>query len=67
MSCGVGCSRGSDLALLWCRLEATALIQSLAWERLYAAGMALKKAKKKKFSGRDWLWRLWKTVTFGEG
>ena len=26
LSCGVGCRRGSDLALLWCRPAATALI-----------------------------------------
>ena len=40
-----------DLALqLWCRLAALPLIHLLAWEPLYAAGVALKrqKAKKKK-------------------
>ena len=50
MSCGVGCRRGSDLALLWLwrRLVATALIRPLAWEPPYAAGAAQKKAKKTK-------------------
>ena len=50
MSCGVGRRHGSDLALLWlwCRPEATALIRPLAWEPLYAAGVALKKKKKEK-------------------
>ena len=45
MSCGVGCRRGLDLALLWlwCRPAATALIQPLAWEPPYASGAALKK------------------------
>ena len=48
MSCGVGCIRGSDLALLWlwCRLVTTAPFQPLAWEPLYAAGAALEKAKR---------------------
>jgi len=43
--CGVGCRRGSDLALLWLwhRLAAVALIRPLAWESPYAMGMALKK------------------------
>ena len=42
MSCGVGCRRGSDPALLWLwrRPVATALIQPLAWEPPYAAGAA---------------------------
>ena len=40
-SYGVGCN--SDLVWLWCRLAAAALIQSLAWELSFAAGMALKK------------------------
>ena len=37
-----------DLVLLWLwrRLAATALIQPLHWEPLYAAGVALKKKKK---------------------
>ena len=54
MSCGVGCRRGSDPALLWLwhRLEATGLIRPLAWEPPYAAGAAQrnsKKSKKKKY------------------
>jgi len=50
MSCGVGCRRGSDPALLWlwCRLVATAPISPLAWEPPYAAGVAQEIAKKKK-------------------
>ena len=51
MSCGVGCRRGSDTALLWLwyRLQTVALIQPLAWEPPYAAGEALKRKKKKGF------------------
>ena len=50
MSCGVGCRRGSDLALLllWCRLAATAPIRPLVREPRYAAGTALKRQKDKK-------------------
>ena len=50
MHCGVGHRQGIDLTLLWlwCRLEAAALIQPLAWEPLYAKGAALKSKKKKK-------------------
>ena len=53
MSCGVGCRRGSDPALLWLwrRLVATAPIRPLAWEPPYAKGAAqeiAKKTKKKK-------------------
>ena len=33
---------------LWCRLAAVAPIQPLAWEPLYAAGVAPKKTRKKK-------------------
>ena len=33
------------LLWLWCRLAAVALILSVAWEFLYALGMALKKMK----------------------
>jgi len=42
VSCGVGCRRGSDPALLWLwhRPVATAPIQPLAWESPYAAGAA---------------------------
>ena len=47
MSCGVGCSRGLDPALLWLwhRPGATAPIQPLAWEPPYASGTALKDKK----------------------
>ena len=50
MSCGSGHRRGSDLALLWlwCRLVATAPIWPLAWEPLYATGVALKSKNKQK-------------------
>ena len=55
MSCGVGHGRGSDLALLWRwrRLAAVALIRPLAWEPLYATGVALKRKKKKKKKDGD--------------
>ena len=45
---GVGHRCGSDLVLLWCRRVATAPIQPLAWESLYAAGVALKGQQQKK-------------------
>ena len=48
MSCGEGCRRGSDPALLCLWPVATAPIRPLAWELLYAAGAALEKAKNKK-------------------
>ena len=50
MSCGVGRRHGLDLMLLWlwCRPEATAPIQPLAWEPPYATGAALKRQKTKK-------------------
>ena len=50
MSCIVGHRHGSDLALLWHRPGATALIRPLAWEPPYAVGKALKgqKTKEKK-------------------
>jgi len=50
VSCGVGCRRGSDPALLWlwCRPVARAPIGPLAWEPPYAEGAALEKAKRKK-------------------
>jgi len=61
VSCGVGCRRDSDPALLWLwrRLVATAPIGSLAWEPPYAAGAAQeiatttkdKKKKKKRRCG----------------
>ena len=60
MSCGVGCRRGSNLALLWlwCRLAAATLIRALAWEPPCAVSAALKRQKKKRVStvsSRDWL------------
>ena len=50
MSCGVGRRCGSDPGLLWLwhRPAAVALIQPLAWEPPYAAGVAQKRQKKKK-------------------
>ena len=47
MSCGVVCRLGLDPVLLWlwCRLVATGLIQTLAWEPPYAARVALKGKK----------------------
>ena len=49
VSCGVGCRRGLDPALLWlwCRPAAPTLICSLAWELPHAVGAALKRQKKK--------------------
>ena len=49
MSCDVGHRLGSDPTLLWlwCRAAAAARIPPLAWKLAYAAGMALKKKKKK--------------------
>ena len=43
MSCGVGHRRHWDLAWLWHRPAAAALIPPLAWELPYAADVALKK------------------------
>ena len=50
MSYGLGRRPGLDLALLclWHRPAATPPIGPLAWERPYAAGVAIKKKKKKK-------------------
>ena len=50
MNCGIGHRQGLDSALqwLWCRPGATAPIQPLAWERLYAVGVALKRQKQNK-------------------
>ena len=50
MSSGIRCRHGSDPELLWLwrRLAAVALIQPLAQELPYAAGVALKKAKTEK-------------------
>ena len=48
MSCGVGCRRSSDPALLWLwhRPVTPAPIQLLAWELPYAAGAAQEMAKR---------------------
>ena len=48
MSCALGCSHGSDPALLrlWCRLAATAPIWPLAWELPYAEGAAQEMVKR---------------------
>ena len=46
-SCGIGSGCNSDLALLWLWLAAAAPNQPLAWERLYATGVAEKRRKKK--------------------
>ena len=45
MSCGVGLGQGLDpeLPWLWCRPAAAAPTGPLAWEPLYAVGVALKK------------------------
>ena len=50
VSCGVGCRRGWDPALLWlwCRPVAIAPIRPLAWEPPYAAGEAQENGKKTK-------------------
>ena len=48
VSCSVGCRRGSDPALLWCRPASTAPIRPLAWETPYAAGAAQEMAKRPK-------------------
>ena len=50
MSCGIGCRRGSDLALLWLwhRLVATAPVRPLAWEPPYVTGAAQEIAKRQK-------------------
>ena len=49
MSCGVVCRHGSDLVLLWLwhTPAAVAPIQPLAWELLYATGVALKNKQQK--------------------
>ena len=46
----------------WCKPEATAVIQPLAWEPPYAMGAALKKKKKKKDTEERTLhstWHMW--------
>ena len=64
MSCGIGHRRGSDPSLLWlwCRLAAAAPIQLLAWDPVYAAGVALKRQKKKRKEGRKETYLLEKQV-----
>ena len=54
MNCGADHRSGLDLALLWLwhRLAAVALIRLLAWEPLYAGGVALKSKKIKKPENR---------------
>ena len=49
-SCGISHRCGSDQVLLWlwCRLAAAALIQPLALELPYAAGVAVKKERKER-------------------
>ena len=51
VSCSVRCRCGLDLALLWLwrRPATAALIQPLAWELPYAAGVVLKRQKNKKY------------------
>ena len=51
MSCGVGGRHSLDPALLLRRPGAAAPIPPLAWELLYALGVALKRPKKKNRSG----------------
>ena len=48
MSCGIGGRHDSDMALLWLKLAAAALIRPIAWELPYATGVALTSKKKKK-------------------
>ena len=57
MSCGVGHRHCLELALLWLwrRLAAVAPIRPLAWEPPYAAGVALKRQKTKKFKKRVYI------------
>ena len=49
VSCGVGHSHGSDPVLLWlqCTPAAVVLIQPLAWQLPYIAGVALQSVKNK--------------------
>ena len=69
MSCGVGCRRGSDPALLrlWRRPVATAPIRPLSWESPYVMGAAqeiAKKTKKKKLQLTYTLERYVSPMTF---
>ena len=65
MSCGVGHRRGSDpeLLWLWCRLVATAPIQPIAWEPLYAVEAAQAMAKRHTHTHKEHYALLLKTVT----
>ena len=49
-SSGVGCRRGLDPVLMWVwhKPAAVARIRPLAWELPYAAGIALKRKKKRR-------------------
>ena len=47
MNCGLRHRRGVDPVLLWHRPAAVAPVGPLAWEPLYATGVALKEPKKK--------------------
>ena len=44
---------------LWCRLAATAPIQSLAWELPYAVGTALKKANNNEKDEKSMIVLMW--------
>ena len=54
VSCAVGRRHGLDSAFLWlrCRPAAVAPIRPLAWELLYAAGVALKKKRLRTYMPR---------------
>ena len=73
MSCGVGCRRGSDAALLWlwCRPAAAALIGPLAWEPTYATRATLERQKdksKKQKNEEHQGWEKWEgAYGVGEG
>ena len=56
LSCDVGCRRGSDPMLPWCRLVATAPIRPLAWEPPYATGLGLEKTKRPKKKKKRMTW-----------
>ena len=55
MGYGVGCRCGLDPTLLWlwCRPAAAVLIQPLAWELSYAAGVAVKRKKRGKKTEKE--------------
>ena len=66
MNCGLRHRRGVDPVLLWHRPAAVAPVGPLAWEPLYATGVALKEPKKKNvniiFVGqyKMYFWLIWK-------